>query len=161
MNAAGFHLAIVHMPLMAATGGFTLLLCARLWHDERPFRLALLLLVAGALAAAGAYYSGPPAHQVLVDGHFTTADTLDLVETHALWGRISFVSMGILGALALQSFLQHYQGEATAAWQRWALLAGSLVMILMMAWTAHLGGWVRHAEIRPGYRAAPAEVITP
>ncbi len=161
MNAAGFHLAIVHAPLMAAAGGFTLLLCARLWHDERPFRLGLLVLVAGALAAAGAYYSGPSAHQVLVDGRFTTPDTLGLVENHALWGRVSFVAMGLLGALALQSYLQHYQGEATAAWQRWTVLAGSLVMILMMAWTAHLGGWVRHPEIHPGYHPAPAEGVTP
>lgn len=149
MDSAALHLATVHLCLPLLASGWVLLLAARLWPDERPFRLGLLLVVAAAVAGAVAYYSGPGAHQVLVDGGFATEGTRPVVETHALWGRGLFVALGLLGAVALQASLQFLQGERPPAWQRLLLLAGGLILLVLLAWTAHLGGLVRHEELRP------------
>ena len=161
MNAANLHLAIVHLPLSALLGAVVLLLCARAWGEERAFRLALLAIVAGALAAAMAYYTGPSAHQILIDAGFNTGDTQNVVETHALWGRVSFVVLGLCGALAFQAWLQHYQGERPAAWQRWTLLIAGAAMLGVLAWTSHLGGQVRHTEIRGALQGAMPPAACP
>jgi uncharacterized membrane protein len=147
MNAATLHLAVVHLTLPLLACGAVLVLGARLWHDERPFRLGLLFIVMAALAAALAYYTGPGADQLLTDLGIGDPGSREAVENHALWGRGLFVSLGLLGALALQSTLQYFQGETPRNWQRWTLLAGSITLLVLLAWTAHLGGQVRHTEL--------------
>lgn len=145
MSAAEVHLAVVHVPVV---GCFfvAVLLAVALWRrSELLFLTAAALLLVCTAGAIAAYYSGPPAYEQvksrLVDGE-------NAVEQHAVLGRAAFVGMILLAALALQAVLRTAAGERAARGLRWALLIGALLLCWLLAWTAHLGGAVRHDELR-------------
>jgi len=145
MSAVHLHLAVVHLPVVGCLFVAVLLAVAVWRRSDLLFTTAACLLVACAVGAAVAYYSGPPAYEQvrprLVDGE-------EVVERHALLGRASFVGMVLLGVLAIQALLRSAAADGPPPWLRWALLAGTLLMCWLLAWTAHLGGAVRHDELR-------------
>jgi hypothetical protein len=53
-----------------------------------------------------------------------------------------------LGIVALAGLI-HYRGRAVAGWFSVLLLVGALVVGVLIARTANLGGQIRHSEIRP------------
>jgi hypothetical protein len=145
MTATHLHLTVVHLPVVGCVF-VAVLLAVALWRrSDLLFVTACCLLLACAGGAVAAYYSGPPAYeqvkQRLVDGE-------EAVEQHALLGRASFVGMILLGVLAIQALLRTAAGEGAAGWLRRVLLAGTLLLCWLLAWTAHLGGAVRHDELR-------------
>jgi hypothetical protein len=54
----------------------------------------------------------------------------------------------VLGIAALAGLIL-FRGRAVAGWFSVLLLAGALVVGSLVTWTAHLGGQIRHSEIRP------------
>lgn len=145
MSAVWLHLAVVHLPIVLTLAALVLLGLAAWRRSELVFQIACGFLLVSALLAIAAYYSGPEAYEVL---EAELRAEKDRVEDHAVLGRSVFVGMIVVGVGALQALLQFLQGESPAKWHRWALFALTLVMCYLFAWTAHLGGGIRHPEIR-------------
>ena len=145
MNGAQLHLTVVHLPVVGVLAALVLLLVAVLRDSESLVRVALGFLVIGTVCAVPAYFSGPEANEVAES--FATIDP-HLVEQHALIGRAAFFAAGILAAVALKIWWDSMSESPTNKGTRLGLLLATFLIAWLMAWTAHLGGLIRHPEIR-------------
>jgi hypothetical protein len=159
MSAVWLHLTLVHVPVVGCALVALLLAVALNRRSDLLLYTSAALLVLLAVAAVGAYLSGTAALEALTQ---ELDEQRDRVESHGLLGRGAFAGMILLGALASQILLRAGSGEETAAWAPWSLLLGALVMAVLLAWTAHLGGQVGHPELRQSMSSnIPGEVLVP
>ena len=144
MSAAHLHLMIVHLPVVLCPLALIFLAIDRFRGSHRPTAGYGLLLAAGALGIV-AYYSGPSAYEQL-EG--VLAGEKDWVEQHAVAGRAAFVTLILAGVLALQAILRELQEEPVSKTLSFAIVLMALIACYCSIWAAHLGGQIRHPEIR-------------
>lgn len=144
MNAAQLHLVTVHLPVVGTLAALVLMTLALVRDSEVMARTAIGFVVVGTVLAAPAYFSGPDAMEVArrfapIDDH--------LVEQHAILAKAAFFASVVVAAIALKVGLESIR-SGTGKGARIGLLCATLLIAWLMAWTAHLGGLVRHPEIR-------------
>lgn len=144
MNAAQLHLLTVHLPVVGISAASALMTLALIRGSETLAKAGIGFVVCGTLFAAPAYFSGPDAMKVArqfasIDDHF--------VEQHAIAARIAFFASVLLAAIALKVWVDARHAPIGRG-ARIGLLCGMLAIAWLMAWTAHLGGIIRHPEIR-------------
>ena len=155
MNAAHLHLMFNHVPVV----GVMLLLPLLVWAVYRQslelVRFALAAFVGIALAALAVYLTGEPAEEVVehLPGVAGAA-----VEAHEGAALVSLGLAAILGVLGLVGLWRMRAVATVPGGLAWASLAGAVVVALSMAWTANLGGLIRHPEAARGYVAPQPEV---
>ena len=145
MNAAHIHLMVVHLPVVLCPLVLVLLAWGQLRHNDVYLRQGYTILILCAAAGVVAFYSGPSAFELLQEKLVTERD---LVEDHAAIARAAFIVTLVGGVLALQALLQFAQEEPPARWLRTTILMTTLLACYLMAWSAHLGGQIRHPEVR-------------
>jgi uncharacterized membrane protein len=120
------HNKIVHFPLALGLAAAVILLIAPRWPAYEP--AARLLLIAAALAAVAAYFSGQAQHEPFEDSPFHS-----VVELHE--------TLGIVTALTL------WTGVALTFWPRARRLMPvyAILLILALACTGFLGGVLSHS----------------
>jgi uncharacterized membrane protein len=155
MNGAHLHLILNHIPVV----GVLLLLPLLIWAIRRQslelIRFALAAFVGIAVAALVVYLTGEPAEEVV---EHLPGIAEPSVEAHEGAAVVSLVLAGALGVLGLFGLWQ-VRGVATAPrWLGWASLAGAVLVAISMAWTANLGGLIRHPEAAAGYVAPRPEM---
>ena len=144
MNWAHIHLMLNHIPVLGTVFGLALLAWG-LWRRNDPLqRAALFTFVAVAIVAIPVYLTGEPAEAV-VENLVGTAETA--IEAHEEAALLSFIAMEVLGALALAALALSRTRFNPALVVRGAL-AVALLTGGLMAWTANLGGRIRHGELR-------------
>jgi uncharacterized membrane protein len=151
MNGPFLHLAVNHIPVVGVPVAFLLLAYGMVRRSADVIRASLWLLVLMAIAALVAWKSGGPAARIVKDipgimrpnihEHAEAAD-------YAFWGAL------ILGGLALVGLWLSRHGEGTPTALSALILLGSLFMSVVFARVAHLGGLIRHPEIKSGYPPA-------
>lgn len=144
MSAAHLHLMIVHLPVVLCPLGIVFLAIDHLRGQRRAMAGFVLLLSAG-LFGVVAYYSGPSAYEQL-EGVLVSEK--EWVEQHAVAGRAAFVTLILAGVLALQAILRLLQEEPVSKGLRLAIVMMALIACYCSIWAAHLGGKIRHPEIR-------------
>ena len=145
MNAAHIHLMVVHLPVVLCPLVLVLLAWGQLRHNDVYLRQGYIILILCAAAGVVAFYSGPSAFELLQE---KLVAERDLVEDHAAIARAAFIVTLVGGVLALQALLQFAQEEPPARWLRTTILMTTLLACYLMAWSAHLGGQIRHPEVR-------------
>ncbi len=147
MNAAHLHLMLNHVPVLAIPFGIAVLAWA-MWRQRPEFaRLAMTVFLLSAVATIPTYLTGEPAEEA-IEG---VAGTIEpWVEAHEEAAIVSLVLGEALGVLALVGL---WRGRATAVPAR-PMLAASLALAVVtagsLAYTANLGGRIRHTELRSG-----------
>ena len=157
MSLVHFHLILNHIPVLGTIGALLLLVAALVVKSADLRRAAYVAFAVVALCTIPVYFTGEPAEDAIrgFPGVKRAA-----IHEHEEFGEKSWIASGILGVLALGALVRWRrapisQGVASGA------LVGAAVVSGMMAWTALLGGRVRHTEIRPGATAADATTIEP
>ena len=145
MNAAHIHLLTVHLPVVLCPLVAVLLAVGALRSSDGLQRVGYVVLIVAAAAGAVAFYSGPSAFDLLQE---KLAEERSLVEDHAAIARAAFIATLVTAAIAIQALLQFAQEEPPARWLRRTILIGTLLACYLMAWSAHLGGHIRHPETR-------------
>ena len=145
MNAPQIHLLLVHVPVIGVPFTLVLLLFSQFRRDEFLFKLSCGFLLICLLAGIGAYFSGPPSMELL-DQQYDVAK--EPMEQHAVMGKTAFTALVFQGALILNIGVQYLRGETPPRWLRWLLVALVCITCYLLAWSAHLGGHIRHPEIR-------------
>jgi uncharacterized membrane protein len=151
MNAAQIHLAINHLPVVLSVTGLAITLWGLLAKKPEIKKVGLVLMIATAVFAVAAFLSGDPAEDFL---EMLPNFSESIVEAHEERGEVAFFVSLMAGAAALASLLikqKKLQRYALAA----TMLFGVAASVLFLS-AAHLGGLIRHEEIRPGF-VAPAE----
>lgn len=148
MSNAQLHLLVNHLPVVLPIVG-TVLLAAGLLVRSAPVREAALwtLLMAG-LFSVPAYYSGGWAETEMKNFPGVTRATM---HEHEEAAEVAWIAGMVLGAAGLALLVLLRRGKRIAGYV-WALviLVGIATSVLM-ARAAHLGGMIRHEEIRSNY----------
>ncbi|MEO1085168.1 MAG: hypothetical protein AAFY88_13085 [Acidobacteriota bacterium] len=145
MSAVHIHLLSVHLPVAGVLFALVLLGLGHIARSDVLLRVAYGLVIGSAAVAAVAYYSGPTAAEQL---RVPLAGDEAWVEQHALASRAFFAAVVVTAVLCLQAMLQFAQGDAPPTWLRGLILVALVVCVYLAAWSAHLGGAIRHREIR-------------
>lgn len=155
MNAAHLHLLINHLPVIGTLFALLLLAYGLGRGKEDVVKASLWALVIAAVAGAAAYLTGEPAEEVVERVGGVSETLIERHEEAALWATIG---TGLVGLFALAGLLLHRGREVSRGFGAVAL-AATLFVVGGMAWTANLGGQIRHLEIRSGAQGTvPTEI---
>jgi len=146
MTAPYTHIVIVHLPVVGLIFTLAVTLLGLFLDDRRLILIGCAFTVMCAVGAAVAYGSGPPAFDQLRGGLDKT--TVALAEKHAIVGRAAFIGAILAGVVALQGLLRTAAADGPSPWLVRVLAALLIIVTGLMAWTAHLGGGIRHPEAR-------------
>ncbi len=147
MNWAHLHLLSNHLPILGTVFGLGLLGWAVLRRNDAVQRAALGSFVVVALLTLPAYFTGEPAEDV-VEHAAGVAETS--IEAHEAAALVALIGIELMGFLALVALYRARGGRSPSVLATRAVLVVATVTAGLMAWTANLGGRIRHAEIRPG-----------
>ncbi len=147
MNSAHLHLLLNHAPVLGTIFGAGLLVFAVWKKSQEETKAALGFLVVAGLLTVPAYLTGEPAEGVVGS---LPGVSQSVIEQHEEAATIAFVAVAVLGVGALIGLVLFRKGKAVPLWFGYVVLAASLLVGGLMAWTANLGGQVRHTEIRSG-----------
>jgi hypothetical protein len=153
MNAPQIHLMMNHVPVIGVLFAALALAVGLLWRNAAILRLGLAMLVLVALAAIPVFLSGEPAEETVED---LAGVSHASIESHEDAAKPAMVGLELLGLVALIGLLLH-RGRVVAPRFAALLLIAVIALSGGLAWTAHLGGQIRHPELRGGAAAAPAE----
>jgi hypothetical protein len=157
ISGAHLHLLVNHAPVFGALFALALLAASFIWAPDVLRRTALVVLVGTALAAFVSDQSGDPAEDAI---RGFPGVKREAIHAHEDFAEKSWIASGIIGVLALGALIRWRRAPIPQGVAAGALL-GAAVVSGMMAWTAQLGGRVRHTEIRPGATATDATTIEP
>jgi formate hydrogenlyase subunit 3/multisubunit Na+/H+ antiporter MnhD subunit len=143
MDPAHLHLLINHIPVLGTVFGILLLLYGMLAQKHEVTRASLGLFVLVGLGAVVAYLSGEGAEDT-VEGLPGVAESI--IETHEEAALIALIAAIVLGVAALLGLV--VLRKQTPRWAAVTTLVLALGTAGVMAWTANLGGQVRHTELR-------------
>ena len=147
MSPVHLHLILTHAPLFGIVVSLLLLLVATWRRSDELKRVAFGLLVLSALVTLPLYFTGEAAEEAVEQLPGVAKRAIDPHEDAA---KIAFAGILVTGAVALASFALFRRGRFLPSWFTSLLLVLSLVTALLMAWTANLGGKVRHTELGGG-----------
>lgn len=143
MNGAQLHLALNHLPVVTLLLAAGVLAAGLALRNASVRRTALALLVVAGLSAGPAFLTGEPAEDVVEN----LADVSHArIHAHEEFAEASLVATVVVALLAV-GVLVVERRRTPPAWTHGALLVAAMGAMGMMAWTAHLGGQIRHAEI--------------
>lgn len=146
MNAAQVHLALNHLPIGLVIVGAPLLLAAIVRKSKELKAAASIVLIASALTAIPVFLSGEPAEEVV---EHRTGVSEAAIHEHEEAAELSLIVIELIGALVLAAWLaERFKARVPSlAW--FAIFGLTLVALGLFIRTAHLGGLIRHDEIRP------------
>ncbi len=151
MNAAHLHLIINHIPVVGSVGVALILLYGFVKKNEEIKKLALLLLI---LISSITFLVSRSGHQAEDIAEKFPGVTESLIEAHEEAGEKAFIAIEIAGGLALLSLLAGLKSKSIASGLTFLVLLSSLASAGLMAWTAKLGGVIRHPEARSDFQAS-------
>jgi hypothetical protein len=146
MNAAHLHLILNHIPVLGTAFGLGLLTFAIWRKSEELKKTALGVFVLAALLTLPAYLTGEPAEGIVKT---LPGISKPIIEQHEQAAGIAFTSVALLGAGALVGLFLSRRDRILPRWFGSTMVAASLTVAILMAWTANLGGQVHHTELRP------------
>ena len=150
MNWAHIHLILNHVPVIGMAFGILLLLVAVVRRSEELKRVSLGFFVVLAVLALPTYFTGEPAADLVQS---LPGVSTQLIGQHQDAALVALIGVGILGLVALGGLIRYRQAVALPSW----LMATAFVLALAvggwLAWTANLGGQIRHSEIRAEAKA--------
>ncbi len=145
MSATHVHLMTNHLPVLGTMLGFLLLVAGLMRRSEELKRAGLVFFLGGALSALLVYLTGQPAEKAV---HGLPGVDDRLVERHKEIAQLALSAVLVLGGLSGSAFWLFRQAPVLPRGFVLGVLAAALLVAGLMAWTAHLGGQVRHTEIR-------------
>ena len=133
-----------HFPVVGLAFVLAILLWGVFRRNASLMKAGFGALVAVAVLAIPAFLTGEPAEKI-AEGLPGVAHAN--IERHENIAQAALVVTLAAGVAALAGLL-FSRGKAVAAWCSSSALVLALIAAGLMAWTANLGGKVRHTEIR-------------
>jgi uncharacterized membrane protein len=152
MNGAHLHLLLNHAPIYATAFGLLILLIGLIRKSKDIKNMGLLLFVIAALVMIPTFLSGKQAPRIVKE---LPGVTKSLIHNHAESAEVAFIAVGILGALSLLSLFLNLREGGTPPWLFVLCFLLSIFVSVSMAYTANLGGQIRHTEIRSDFIPPP------
>jgi uncharacterized membrane protein len=145
VNAAHAHLLLNHLPVLGTAFGVLLLLVAFARKSDELKRVALGVFVAAALSAVAAYFTGESAEDTV---ERLPGISKAMMHEHEDAAEGAAVALGILGTVSLAGLVRFRRTARVPNWMSVSSLVLAVVVAVLMARTASLGGRIHHPEIR-------------
>ena len=133
-----------HLPVVGVPFAVGLLIAGMVGKSNTLWRAGCWMLLVAAVTAALPYFSGPAAYELLSEQYGVAGEP---VERHAIVARAAALGLVLLGAVTVSALLRDLQGDRPGWWLRGVILAGAIAVAYALAWSAHLGGAIRHPEL--------------
>ncbi|HET9326073.1 MAG TPA: hypothetical protein VFQ05_04805 [Candidatus Eisenbacteria bacterium] len=146
MGAPQVHLMLNHLPVLGVLFSALVLGIGLLTRNTAISRLAIATLLAAALAGIPVFLSGEPAEEAI---EHSAGVSERVIEVHENAARVAIIALEILGLAALAGLALYRRSDVSRGFAS-ILLVATLALSGWMAWTAHLGGQIRHEELRGG-----------
>lgn len=158
MDGAHLHLILNHIPVFGLLVGFLLLAWGMIRGYNDIQKAALVTLFVTAATALPVYLTGEPAEDIVEKLPGVSEQIMSQHEDSAMFSLIMAMITGVLalGAIAVKRFLS----TQIAAMAAVAVLIVTLITGGAMAFTANLGGQIRHTEIRNGQASETPQIQT-
>jgi hypothetical protein len=143
MNSAHLHLILNHLPVIGTLFLVLLIIAGLLQNSGQVQKTSLVFAVIVALTAIPAYLTGNPAESVVehLDGISRPA-----ILNHRQFAETALTITLLVGGLALLGLIAFRQREKPPLGFMVAVLVLAIISAGTMAWTADLGGKIRHPE---------------
>jgi ABC-type thiamin/hydroxymethylpyrimidine transport system permease subunit len=145
MDSAHLHLMLTHVPVIGSLLGSGILAWGLVRKQPEVVRIALGVFVVSSVVALPVYFSGEGAEDI-VERLPGVAESI--IEQHEDLAKLALGLILGLGGASVASLLWQWRQKALSPLIVTALLAFSLLNDGILAQTAHLGGQIRHSEIR-------------
>lgn len=146
MIANWIHVMVVHIAVIGTPWLLYRVLTQRkLSLDSKQWKGNYSILIVLGIIAASAYFTGPEAADWTKQ--VVASYSQDLVEDHALWGRIAFVIQAIAALIGIMGWASILQEEMPHKKIPLILIILLTVNTLVMLYTAHLGGLIRRIDL--------------
>ncbi len=150
LNIPHVHLILTHAPIFTVLVGVAVLIAALLRRSAELRWTAYVLFVVGGLVAIPVFLSGEGSEEAIKHMAGVSEATID---SHAAAAKISLIGIEILGIASLVAFaMERMRRDLIAPVMALLVVLGSLTSA-SLAYTANLGGQIRHSEIRNGAAA--------
>lgn len=144
MNPVQLHLAMTHVPVILSIAGFGLLVVAVIRKETLLIKTAYWMLIISAVAALPVYFTGEGTAETLEKLPGISKDSIELHEETAESTVIVTGFVGVLSIMGLFFDKRIRLGRAL----RLATLLFAFLSSAVLVNVAHLGGQIRHSEIR-------------
>ena len=147
MTPTHLHLLLNHIPVLGTFFGLGLFAFG-VWrrnHEIKTTSLGIFVIVA--LLTVPVYLTGEPAEETVES---LPGVSKAIIEQHDGAAAYAFTGVIVTGVAALGGLIYFRKARLLPVWYGSLLIACSLVVGGLMAWTANLGGQIRHTEIRSG-----------
>ena len=146
MNSVQMHLALTHVPVILSFVGLIMLTLAFFIKNSIITKTSYVLLLVAGIAAIPVFFTGEGTEEAIENLPGVSEAIIERHEDVAKLVMIAITVAGLAALVALFSF----------RWQIAARVFKVVILLLaitsggLMAQTAHLGGQIRHTEIRNG-----------
>ena len=137
------HLMSSHIPVIGILLLLPLLLIALLRNSDELSKIGLMGIVGIALASVVVYLTGEPTEEGVEN---LSGISKAMIERHESVALISTVTLALFGLLALGALIR-MRKKPVSRGVVIAALIGTTALTGAFAWTANLGGQIRHSEI--------------
>lgn len=148
MTSVQLHLALTHVPVILSLVGLAMFVTALFLKNPTLTRTSYILLIIAGIAAIPVYLTGEGAEESV---EHLPGVSESIIERHEDFSKLALISISSTGLAALIAVL-------TWKWRSIARILSIIVLLLalisggMMVQTAHLGGLIRHSELRAAER---------
>jgi uncharacterized membrane protein len=146
MNSAQMHLALTHVPVILSITGLLMLIVSFFIRNTTLTKTSYFIILIAGIAAVPVYLTGEETEEVVEHLPGVSENIISRHEDLAKWAMISIIAAGVAALLAFFSFKR----IAISRISKMVVLVLSIATGGLMAQTAHLGGQIRHSEIRSG-----------
>ena len=146
MSGAHIHLLLNHIPVIGILVGFVVFALGVWRRNDSWTRLALGLFAAVALVAVATMLTGESAEEAVEN---LPGVSESLIEPHEEAAKLAAIGAYVLGAISLAA-LVWVRRRPLPRVLTVTVLPVALLVTGLMAYTANLGGQIRHPEIRAG-----------
>ena len=146
MNSVQMHLALTHVPVILSFVGLVMLAVALLMKNVTLTKTSYIILLLAGVAAIPVFLTGEGTEEAV---ERLPGISEAVIEKHEDVAKLAMISIAAAGFVSMIALLVY-------KWAVAARMARILVLLLavtsggLMAQTAHLGGQIRHTEIRNG-----------
>jgi uncharacterized membrane protein len=147
MNSVQMHLALTHVPVILSLVGLIMLIVAFLTKNSILTKTSYVVLLIAGVAAIPVFFTGEGTEEAIEK---LPGVSEAVIERHEEVAKLAMVSVSAAGLLALAALFLFRWQVASRVFKLVVLLL-AITSAGLMAQTAHLGGQIRHTEIRNGF----------
>ncbi|MEO1438162.1 MAG: hypothetical protein AAFV80_21650 [Bacteroidota bacterium] len=145
MIANWIHVMVVHVVVIGVPWLlYRVVVHRKVSMDSASWKANYSILILLGLLATVSYFTGPKAAdwtKLVLDPY-----PQDLVENHALWGRIAFILQGIAALIGFMGWMSIWQEEQPDKRITILVLILLAANTFVLVYTAHLGGLIRRLD---------------